>query len=115
MGEQIILKKNPRIEFQLLDSGFELIDEQTEHNSGFYAYSDLQAIELEKIWFPRLAKYLRAFSWFLNGVPLFPDANSYKKAKLIFHFTNSKLGMWVTDSYMVDNAKKLKDFLDHKS
>jgi len=31
MSENIILKKNPKIEFQFLDNGFQLIDEQTLH------------------------------------------------------------------------------------
>ena len=59
MRDNIILKKNPKIEFQLLDNGFKLIDGQTERNTGFYSYNDLQSIELNKVWFPRLAKWLR--------------------------------------------------------
>ncbi len=115
MGESIILKKNPRIEFQLLDNGFQLIDEQTEQNSGFYSYKDLQLIELNKTWFPRLAKSLRLFTWIFNGVPFFPDAESYKKANVILHFKETKLGMWLTDSYMTDKAKMLKESLDKKT
>jgi len=114
MSENIILKKNPKIEFQLLANGFQLIDEQTERNSGFYAYQDLQSIELNKLWFPRLAKCLRIITWLFNGVPFFPDAESYKKATVIIHFGKTKLGIWVTDSYMVDKAKMLKAVLDKK-
>jgi len=33
MSENIILKKDPKIEFQFLENGFQLIDEQTERNS----------------------------------------------------------------------------------
>ncbi|MFT5168126.1 MAG: hypothetical protein ACI8P3_003365 [Saprospiraceae bacterium] len=115
MSENIILKKNPKIEFQLLDNGFQLIDEQTERNSGFYSYNDLQFIELNKIWFPRLAKWLRIFTWIFNGVPFFPDAESCKKAKVIIHFRKMKFGMWLTDSYMADKAKMLKELLDKKT
>ena len=115
MSENIILKNNPKIEFQLLDNGFQLIDEQTERNSGFYSYHDLQSIELNKIWFPRLAKWLRIFTWIFNGVPFFPDAESCKKANVIIHFRKTKLGMWLTDSYMVDKAKRLKELLDKKA
>lgn len=115
MNENIILKKNPKIEFQLLDNGFQLIDEQTERNSGFYSYNDLQSIELNKIWFPRLAKWLRIFTWIFNGVPFFPDAESCKKANVIIHFRKTKLGVWLTDSYMADKAKKLKELLDKKT
>ena len=115
MSESIILKKNPKIEFQLLDNGFQLIDEQTERNSGFYSYNDLQSIELNKLWFPRLAKWLRIITWIFNGVPFFPDAETYKKAKVIIHFRKMKLGMWVTNSYMVDKAKILKELLDKKT
>lgn len=114
MSENIILKKNPKIEFQLLDYGFQLIDEQTEQNSGFYSYSDLESIELNKIWFLRLAKFLRIFTWIFNGVPLFPDGESCKNAKVIIHFSKTKLGMWLTDSYMADKAKMLKESLDKK-
>ena len=115
MSENIILKQHPKIEFQLLDNGFQLIDEQTERNSGFYSYNDLQSIELDKVWFPRLAKWLRIFTWIFNGVPFFPDAESYKKAKVIIHFKKMKLNMWLTDSYMADKAKILKKLLDKKT
>ena len=115
MSENIILKKNPKIEFQLLDNGFELIDGQTERNSGFYSYNDLQSIELNKVWFPRLAKWLRIITWIFNGVPYFPDAESCKKANLIIHFRKTKLGIWLTDSYMADKAKRLKELLDEKT
>ena len=115
MRENIVLKKNPKIEFQLLDSGFKLIDGQIERNSGLYSYSDLQSIELNKIWFPRLAKWLRIITWILNGVPYFPDAESCKKAKLIIHFEKTKLGIWLTDSNMAGKAKKLKEVLDEKT
>lgn len=115
MIDNIVLKKNPKIEFQLLDNGFQLVDEQTEQNSGFYSYSDLQSVELNKIWFPRLAKWLRVLTWVLNGVPLFPDAESYKKAKVIFQFRKMKMGMWLTDSYMANKAKMLKELLDKKT
>ena len=115
MSENILLKKNPKIEFQLLDNGFQLIDEQTERNSGFYAYDDLQSIELNKTWFPRLAKWLRAITWIFNGVPLFPDAESYKKANVTIHLKKMKLGLWLTDSYMTAKAKMLKELLDKKA
>lgn len=115
MSENIILKKSPKIEFQLLDDGFELIDDQTAQNSGFYSYSDLQSIDLNKIWYPRLAKWLRIFTWILNGVPFYPDAESCKKANLIIHSRKAKLGMWLTDSYMTDKAKILKELLDKKT
>ena len=115
MHENIILKKSPKIEFQLLDNGFQLIDEQTELNSGFYSYNELESIELDKLWFPRLAKWLRAITWVLNGVPFFPDAESYKKAKVVMHFRKKKLGLWLTDSYMTGKAKMLKKMLDKKT
>lgn len=115
-GKNIILKKNPKIEFQLLDHGFQLNDEQTERNSGFYPYCDLQSIELNKTWFPWFAKWLRALTWvFNNGVPFFPDAESYKKANVIIRLRKKKVVVWLTDSYMVGKAKLLKELLDKKS
>ena len=115
MSENIVLKNNPKIEFQFLGNGFELIDGQTEQNTGFYDYNDLQSIDLDNIWFPRLAKWLRVITWIINGVPYFPDGESYKKAKLIIHFRKTKLGIWLTDSHMADSAKKLKALLDEKT
>ena len=115
MSENIVLKKSPRIEFLLLDNGFQLVDEQTERNSGFYSYSDLRSIELNKTWFPRLAKWLRIITWILNGVPYFPDAETCKKSNVIIHFSKLKLGMWLTDSDMADKAKMLKVLLDKKT
>ncbi len=115
MSESIILKKKPEIKFQFLDNGFELIDGHTEQNSGSYNYSDIQSIDLNCVWFPRLAKWLRVFTWIFNGVPYFPDAKSYKKANLIIHFRKTKLGIWLTDTYMADNAKRIKKLLDEKT
>ena len=115
IADTILLKKTPKIEFRLLDQGFQLTDEQTERNSGFYSYQDLQFIELNKPWFPKLAKWLRIITWILNAVPFFPDADSYKNASVIIHFKTSKLGVWLTDTYMADKAKILKQKLDNKS
>lgn len=115
MSEHIILKKDPKIEFQFMDDGFELIDNQTERNNGFYEYSDVKSIALNSVWFPRLAKWLRGITWVLNGVPFFPDAESYKKSNLKIHVSEIKLGIWLTDSYMADKAKQIKKRLDDKS
>jgi len=114
MSENIILKKDPKIEFQILDNGFNLIDTQTESNTGFYTYNDIQSIDLNSTWFPRVAKWLRIITWIFNGVPFFPDAESYKKANLIIHFRKSNLGIWLSDSYMADKARNVKSLLDDR-
>lgn len=115
MSENIILKKNPKIEFHLLDNGFKLIDGQTERYTGFYSYHDIQSVKLNKVWFIRLAKWLRIITWILNGVPYFPDAESYKKAMLVIQFRKTKLSIWLTDSYMANKAKRLEKLLDEKT
>ena len=115
MGENIILKERPKIEFQLHDHGFELIDGQTGPNTGFYTYDDLRSIDLNSVWFPKLAKWLRTITWILNGAPLFPDPESYKKANLIIHCRKTKLGIWLTDPHMADQAKRVKELLDKKT
>lgn len=115
MKENIVLKNDPKIEFQFLANGFRLIDGKSDANSGYYAYRDLESIELNKTWFPRLANVLRTLTWVLNGVPYFPDAESCKKSNIIIHFKESKLGIWLTDSGMASNAKKLKAVLDRKT
>ncbi len=115
MNENITIKKNPKIEFHLLDNGFELIDGQSEQNSGFYPYHDLQGIDLKQVWFPRLAKWLRITTWILNGVPYFPDAASCKKAKLVIHSKKTKLGIWLTDLNMAYKAKMIKALLLQKT
>jgi len=114
MSEVIILKKNPKIEFRLRNDGFDLIDDRTHENTGMYYYADLQSIELNHAWFPKVSQYFRAITWVLNGVPYFPDADSYKKASLIFHFKQKKLGIWLTDTYMADQAKRVKVLLADK-
>lgn len=115
MIDSILLKKNPKIEFQFQDVGFQLIDEQTVQNTGFYEYGELKSIELNKLWFPVLAKWLRPFTWILNGVPLVPDAASSRAASVIIRFKNMNLGVWLTDTYMTKNAKTLKQLLDDKT
>ena len=115
MSKNIILKNNPKIEFQLHENGFELIDGQTNSNSGFYSYNDLQSIDINNAWFPRLAKWLRGITWILNGVPFFPDAESYKKAKLTIHNGKSDPSIWLTDISMANTAKTIKGLLDKKA
>lgn len=114
MSENIILKRKPKIEFQFRDDGFQLIDEQTERNSGFYSYHELQTVELNNAWFPKLAKWLRTITWLLNAVPYFPDAESYKKANIIILLKKGRLGIWLTDSYMAIQAKLIKKVLEEK-
>ncbi len=115
MSKNIILKKAPKIEFKFLENGFELIDGQINHNSGFYFYNDLYSIDLDNSWFPRLSNWLKAITWIINGVPFFPDSDSYKKAKLTIHSEKSSLGIWLTDTSMAEKAKKIKELLDTKS
>ncbi len=113
--DNVIIKKNPKIEFQLHDNGFQLIDEEMEQNCGFYLYNELQSTELDKAWFPKLSKWLRIITSIFNSVPYFPDAGSYKKANIIIHLKKVKLGIWLTDSYMVAQAKMIKNVLDKKT
>ena len=115
MNKTIILKKSPKIVFLFQGNGFHLIDEESTENSGFYNYNDLQSIELNKVWFPRLAKWLRRITWIINGVPFFPTAAEYKKASIVIQFKKSKLGLWLTDTNMADKAKQLKNILENKS
>jgi len=114
MSDNILLKLNPKIEFQFHDSGFNLLDKQTESNSGYYAYGDLQSIEVNHVWFPKMCNYLRVFTAIINGVPYFPDAETWKKAKIVFQFRKTKLGIWLTDTEMADNAKSLEKLLAKK-
>lgn len=116
MKKQIVLKQHPTIEFQLLDHGFQVIDEQTEGNSGFYPYDEVQSIELHKLWFPRLAQWLRVFTGILNsGIPFFPDADSWKRSKVLIRLKQAKLGMWLTDPSMAAKARLLKAALDQQT
>lgn len=115
MSENVILKVDPKIEFRFLDNGFQLIDGQTERNSGFYPYTDLQSSDLNKVWYPMLAKWLRAVTWVLNGVPYFPDGETCKNANLIIRFRSTNLGIWLTDTHMADKARTIKALLDQKT
>jgi hypothetical protein len=63
-------------EFQLIDNGFQLINEQTARNSGFDTYQDLESIELTKTLYLRFARVLGVFSGILNIISLFPDAEN---------------------------------------
>lgn len=114
MTNNLVFNINPKIECQLHNNGFELIDRQTAMNSGFYSYADLQSIDIINGWFPKLSKYLRAITWILNGVPLFPDADSFKKSKLIFHFKEHVLSIELTNACMVKKAKRFKALFEEK-
>jgi hypothetical protein len=114
MSEAIILKKKPKIEFQFRDNGFELFDEETKQNEGFYLLDDIQSVELNKAWFPRFAKWMKIFTWVLNGVPYFQDAKSYKKSNIIIRTKNRTIGFVLENPYMADNARKLNKALGRK-
>jgi hypothetical protein len=115
MSETIILKKIPKIEFQFKDNGFELTNDKTEKNNGFFMYEEIESVELNKVWFPRLAKWIRVISWVLNGVPYFQDAKSYKKANIIIHLRDKNLGFWLDSPYMAQKAKQLKKIFAEKT
>tara|TARA_R110002049_G_scaffold289495_3_gene472368 strand:+ start:479 stop:787 length:309 start_codon:yes stop_codon:yes gene_type:complete len=102
MIEILLLKKKPQIEFQFLAKGFELIDAQIQENYGFYAYNDIESIALNNASIPKLAKWLRMITWVLNGIPFFPDTETYKKANLNIRFKKTELTLWLTDSYMAN-------------
>jgi hypothetical protein len=112
MNENIILKNNPKTEFQLQENGFKLIDKETEQNTGFYTYNDIHAIELNKVWFPRLITWLRYTTWIFNGgVPMVGEG-PWKKSNLIINIGKRKIKIWLTDSDMANKAKKLVDLLN---
>jgi len=113
MSENIILKNNPKTEFQLLDDGFKLIDGQTQRNTGFYSYYDMQSIELNMAWYPKLVKWLRYTTWLINGAPMAGEIS--KKANLVITIGKKKLKIWLTDSDMTDKAKGLVDLLNTKT
>lgn len=115
MDKYIILKKNPKIEIHILEEGYKLIDRQTQQNTGFYNYSDMRSVKLNNVWFLKLAKWLRVITWILNGVPYFPDSSSCKKANIIIHFRNTKIGIWLTDTAMANRAKRIKEILEEKN
>jgi hypothetical protein len=110
----IRLKKDPLIEFRLENDGFYLNDVQHSENNGFYCYDDLNSVELNRVWFPKLSIWMRIITTILNGVPFFPDADSYKTASLILRSNDSDIGIWLTDISMANSAKKLKMLLDQK-
>ena len=111
MSKTIVLKNNPKMEFQLLDNGFKFIDCQTEGNTGFYSYHDIQSIELNKVWHPRLVRWLRYGTWLLNGAPMVACESS-KKANLVINSSQTKLKIWLSDSDMADKAIRLMDLLN---
>jgi len=115
ISDAIVLKKSPKIEFQFHENGFQVVDEQTERNSGFYSYNDVQSIKLNRAWFPRLSRWMRILTTITNGVPFFPDPDTYKFSSVTIHTKSSNLGMWLSDIEMADKAKMLKQLLDKKT
>ena len=113
MAETIILNSDPKTEFQLLDHGFKLIDGQRERNTGFYAYDDMQSVELHKLWYNGLVKWLRYGTWLINGAPLvdeFPE-----KGSLDITIGKNKLTVFLTNADMLKKAKKLVGLLNKKN
>lgn len=113
MGEHIVLRDDPKMEFQLHEHGFAIKDARTKQNSDFYAYDDIQLIELNNTWVPTLVKWLRYTTWLLNGAPLAGESSN--KANLVIDVRTSKFKIWLTDTDMVDKAKKLAQMLSLKS
>ncbi len=115
MNANIILKNSPKTEFQLLENGFELIDGETEQNNGYYTYNDIQTIELNKLWFPKLTYWLRYATWLITlGAPMVGEG-PWKKAHIIIDIGKKKIKIWLTDSDMADKSKKLVELLNKKT
>jgi hypothetical protein len=113
MGEHFVLKNDPKTEFQLLDDGFILIDGQRERNNGFYAYDDMESVELHKLWYNGLATWLRYTTWLINGAPLVDEIP--KKGSLVIGIGKTKLTVYLTNADMLLKAKKLVALLNKKT
>jgi len=114
MSEKIILKRKPKIEMHLCIDGFELLDEETKGNSGFFAYSALESAHLKNAWFPSVARCLRVTTWVLNGVPFFTSAADCKKASLSIQTNNKRVEFYLTSPHMANKARAIKSFLDNQ-
>jgi hypothetical protein len=113
MAEHIILNSDPKTEFQLLDNGFKLIDGQRARNTGFYAYDDMQSVELHKLWYNGLVKWLRYGTWLINGAPLVDEIP--EKGSLDITIGKTKLTVFLTNADMLKKAKGLVTLLNKKT
>lgn len=114
MNQSIVLRQEPKFEIQLLEEGFQIVDANKDENNGYFTYQELDSVEINRAWFPKLSVWMRVITTFLNGVPFFPSADQYKTANLILHVKQSKIGVWLTSSNMADEAIKLKELLSRK-
>ncbi len=112
MNENIILRNNPKTEFQLLDNGFRLVDGRRVRNNGFYSYDDVQSIEFNKVWYIRLLKWLRYSTWLLNGAPLVGETSN--KANLVINTKKTKIKILLTEFDMADKAQRFVALLNKK-
>ena len=113
MGEHFVLKNAPKTELQLFDDGFILIDGQRERNNGFYAYDDMQSVELHKLWYNGLVKWLRYGTWLINGAPLVDEIP--EKGSLDITIGKNKLTVFLTNTDMLLKAKKLVGLLNKRT
>ena len=113
MTKNIILNNDPKTEFQLLDNGFKLIDGQRKRNTGFYPYDEMQSIELHKLWYNGLVKWLRYGTWLINGAPLVDEIP--EKGSLDITIGKTKLTVFLTNADMLQKAKGLVALLNKKT
>ena len=113
MTKNIILNNDPKTEFQLLDNGFKLIDGQRKRNTGFYPYDEMQSIELHKLWYNGLVKWLRYGTWLINGAPLVDEIP--EKGSLDITIGKTKLTVFLTNADMLQKAKGLVTLLNKKT
>ena len=113
MTKNIILNNDPKTEFQLFDHGFKLIDGQRKRNTGFYPYDEMQSIELHKLWYNGLVKWLRYGTWLINGAPLVDEIP--EKGSLDITIGKTKLTVFLTNADMLQKAKGLVTLLNKKT
>lgn len=113
MTENIVLNNDPKTEFQLLDDGFKLIDGGRERNTGFYAYDDMQSVELNPLWYNGLAKWLRYGTWLINGAPLVDEIP--EKGSLVITIGKTKLTVYLTNTDMLRKGKELVSLLKRRT
>ena len=113
MTKNIILNNDPKTEFQLLDNGFKLIDGQRKRNTGFYPYDEMQSVELHKLWYNGLVKWLRYGTWLINGAPLVDEIP--EKGSLDITIGKTKLTVFLTTADMLQKAKGLVTLLNKKT
>ena len=92
----ILLRKSPELSFTFKETGLELIDDASPHNSGTYDFKEIINITFYE---EKTNRWISAISWFMDLITTSAVGGNFKdKAHLVMKLKSKSLKVWLNDA-----------------